>query len=122
MEMLLSHSGTLGTAGYHCGLCVSAWNSAWLGNCTAFSSAAAEVTKGGQKGSMKLKILLLQENDCTGWVKLRAALSQHIAQQCLCAAPAGSAAEITSQNIEKIFLDCTARLLGDVKLFLWDEV
>lgn len=63
------------------------------------------------------------------WVKLRAALSQAIkcalhmiAQRCLCAAPAGSVGEITSQKYRKDFLDCTARLLGDVKVFLWDEI
>lgn len=61
------------------------------------------------------------------WVKLRSALSQGvkcalhtIAQRCLCAAPAGSAGEITSKKYRKDFLDCAVRLLGDVQVFLWD--
>lgn len=65
----------------------------------------------------------------TVWVKLGAALSQAIkgalhtiAQQCLCAAPAGSAGESTPQKYRKDFLGCAARPSGDVKVFLWDEV
>lgn len=59
------------------------------------------------------------------WVKLRAGLSQcalhTIAQQFLCAAPAGPA-KSPHKKYRKDFLDYAARLVGDAKVFLWCEV